>query len=201
MVRDRIEFQKLESSWWVGLAPVLGSVHPLDQDRDPDCLLSQAWDSSAGALSPSLTPPQHPVSWAVLAALGGLNRGAMRADLARAPAGLPAPHCVGTGAGYVLPGLPRTHRARHTPKPSGCASSRRLPGLRWLARASRHPSARGIGASCLGHSIALVLESCPRHHTLHKYPGHSALLAVPWAQHRQPQMHAEPEIGGMIPVP
>ncbi|KAF4796040.1 Activated CDC42 kinase 1 [Turdus rufiventris] len=33
---------------------------------------------------------------------GELNRGTVHTDLARAPAGLPAPHCVGTGAGLYL---------------------------------------------------------------------------------------------------
>ena len=93
----------------------------------------------------------------------------MRADLARAPAGLPAPRCVGTGAGYVLPGPPRTPSPAHAQAfglhrlpPAPCLT---VPGLRWLARASRHPT--GV-----------------------PYWG-----AVPWAQHRA----AAPQCWGCVP--
>lgn len=101
-----------------------------------------------------------------------------------APAGLPAPRRVGTAAGYVLPGLPRTHRARHTPRPSGCASSRRLlacdgspgpPGTHRHA-GQGHPASGTASPRCWRGVLG----------TLHKYPGHGALLAVPWAQRRQP---------------
>lgn len=72
------------------------------------------------------------------------------ADAPRAPAGLPAPRCVGTRPGYVPSGPRRTHRARHTPRPWGSAGS--LPHHAWLATARpglpprcsrRAPGARG----------------------------------------------------------
>lgn len=194
---DRIS--NLESSYWVAADPAPGSAQPIPWDRDPCCCLaSQPRDSSAGALGPSLTPPSCPVPRAVPAALGGLNRGAAHADPARAPAGLPAPRCVGTGAGYVPPGPPRTHRARHTPRPSGCAGS--LPHRAWLATARPGLPAPHwhaiLGRRALGTALRWgtpVLEGVPGTAPLREYRGHGTLFAIPWVQH---VMCMEPERGG-----
>lgn len=111
-----------------------------------------------GMVIPTAPQPQYnraPSAGAVQAAPGVLCRGAGRTAVPRALAGLPAPGCVGTRPGYVPSGPQRTHRARHTPRPSGCAGS--LPRHAWLATARP-----GLPPRCSGFGTPRVGALCRR---------------------------------------